>query len=77
VPSDHYHVGVIINNVGGYSRGVLRGIASFAYARAWTCRVQGVNQRALLQHRRDFDGLIVQAATRAALRVGGVEEPAA
>ena len=58
-------VGVIVNNVGGYSRGVLRGIASFASARAWACRVEGVNEASLMRHLTDFNGLIVQAATPA------------
>ncbi|CAN5611828.1 DNA-binding transcriptional regulator [soil metagenome] len=56
-------VGVIVNNVGGYSRGVLRGIAPFASARAWVCRVEGVNETSLMTHLTDFNGLIVQAAT--------------
>jgi len=60
-------VGVIVNNVGGYSRGVLRGIASFASARAWVCRVEGVNEADLMRHLADFNGLIVQAATPAQL----------
>lgn len=56
-------IGVIVNNVGGYSRGVIRGITSFAFARAWTCRVQGVNDEQIVGHLDAFDGLIVQAAT--------------
>ncbi|MFT3789099.1 MAG: substrate-binding domain-containing protein [Tepidisphaeraceae bacterium] len=56
-------VGVIVNNVGGYSRGVIRGITSFAYARAWTCRVQGVNDESIDKRLDEFDGLIVQTAT--------------
>ncbi len=56
-------IGVIVNNVGGYSRGVIRGITSFAFARAWICRVQGVNDGDLTSHLDAFDGLIVQAAT--------------
>lgn len=58
-------IGVIVNTVGGYSRGVVRGITSYAFARAWTCRVQGVNDIDLTSHLDDFDGLIVQAATPA------------
>jgi LacI family transcriptional regulator len=56
-------VGIIVNNVGGYSRGVIRGIASFAFARSWDCRVEGVNASGIERRLRDFDGLIVQAAT--------------
>jgi len=56
-------IGVIVNNVGGYSRGVVRGVTSFAFARAWACRVQGVNDLDLTRHLADFDGLIVQAAS--------------
>jgi LacI family transcriptional regulator len=56
-------VGVIVNSAGGYSRGVIRGITSFAFARAWTCRVQGVNDDDVGQHFRNFDGLIVQTAS--------------
>jgi LacI family transcriptional regulator len=47
---------------------VLRGITSFAYARAWTCRVQGVNEPSIFRKLQDFDGLIVQAATPAQAR---------
>ena len=61
-------IGVIVNNVGGYSRGVVRGITSFAFARAWTCRVQGVNETRTIDSLSDYDGLIVQAATIDALR---------
>lgn len=69
-------VGVIVNNVGGYSRGVLRGLVSFASARAWTCRVEGVNETSLVQHLTDFDGLIVQAAIPAQLRkLTGLQAP--
>jgi LacI family transcriptional regulator len=60
-------IGVIVNNVGGYSRGVVRGITSFAFARAWTCRVQGVNEHATLDNFADYDGLIVQARTPEAI----------
>lgn len=56
-------VAVIINNVGGYSRGVLRGVASYANARAWVCRVQGVNVVDLVAEIERVDGLIIQAAT--------------
>ncbi|MGN6627884.1 MAG: substrate-binding domain-containing protein [Tepidisphaeraceae bacterium] len=56
-------IGVIVNNVGGYSRGVVRGITSFAFARAWTCRVQGVNEASMMTRIEDYDGLIMQAAS--------------
>lgn len=56
-------VGIIANYVGGYSRGVIRGIASFAFARAWICRVEGINEAAIGKHLKDYDGLIIQAAT--------------
>ncbi|HEX8341644.1 MAG TPA: substrate-binding domain-containing protein [Tepidisphaeraceae bacterium] len=62
-PTKNLSVGVIVNNVGGYSRGVIRGITSYANARAWTCRLQGVNGLHVFGRLKDFDGLIVQAAT--------------
>jgi len=68
-------VGVIVNKVGGYSRGVLRGVASFAFARHWTCHMQGVNATSIFRNRQRFDGLIVQTATAkqaAALRATAV-----
>lgn len=58
-------VGIIVNPIGGYSRGVVRGVASFAFARGWDCRVEGVNATSIERRIRDFDGLIVQAATDA------------
>ncbi|MEM8875200.1 MAG: substrate-binding domain-containing protein [Planctomycetota bacterium] len=54
-------IGVLVNNVGGYSRGVIRGIASFATARGWECRTQDVNATDLPLARRKYDGLIIQA----------------
>ena len=57
-------VGVLVNNVGGYSRSVIRGIASFAFARAWTCLAEGVNLNGLSDQLDQFDGVIVQAAQR-------------
>ena len=56
-------IGVIVNTVGGYSRGVVRGITSYAFARAWTCRVEGVNRRDVAGAMSEFDGVIAQAAT--------------
>lgn len=61
--SNPIRIGIIANNVGGYSRGVIRGIASFAFARAWICKVEGVNAERVGHHLDDYDGLIVQAAT--------------
>lgn len=61
-------IGVIVNNVGGYSRGVVRGITSFAFARAWTCRVQGVNESQTIANFSDYDGIIVQAASEEVVR---------
>ncbi|MEL7237592.1 MAG: substrate-binding domain-containing protein [Planctomycetota bacterium] len=62
-------VGVLVNNVGGYSRAVIRGIATFAFARAWNCRAEGVNVERLLDGVRDYDGLIVQASQRDLQRI--------
>lgn len=56
-------IGVMVNNVGGYSRGVLRGVASFAFARAWECLVQGVNAKARTGADGTVDGIIAQATT--------------
>src|SRR4051794_29055292 len=67
MPETNVHplrVGIIANNVGGYSRTVIRGVASFASGRAWDCRVGGGNESAIDAARlRKFDGLIIQAAT--------------
>jgi len=57
-------IGVIVNTVGGYSRGVVRGITSYAFARAWTCRVEGVNRSNVTGALDEFDGVIAQAVTR-------------
>jgi LacI family transcriptional regulator len=78
-PANHPpRVGIIANNVGGYSRTVIRGVASFAFARAWDCRVEGVNESAIDAARlRKFDGLIIQAATpEQAKLVGRASVPA-
>lgn len=61
-------IGVIVNNVGGYSRGVVRGITSFAFARAWTCRVQGINESKVIDDVSHYDGLIVQAASKESVK---------
>lgn len=55
-------VGVLVNVVGGYSRAVIRGVGSFAIARGWRCRVEGVNAPALARSIHGFDGLIVQTS---------------
>jgi LacI family transcriptional regulator len=54
-------IAVMVNNMGGYSRGVLRGISSFAFSKAWECKVQGVNSWGGLDSPAEFDGWIVQA----------------
>src|SRR5688500_6505816 len=54
-------IAVMVNNVGGYSRGVLRGISSFAFTKSWECKVQGVNSWGGLDSPAEFDGWIVQA----------------
>lgn len=56
-------VGVVVNTVGGYSRGVLRGITTFAAARAWTLRVVGVNENEIDTSGRKWQGIVVQAST--------------
>src|SRR5690606_3894135 len=61
-PSPAPLVGVLVNVVGGYSRAVIRGVGSFAIARGWRCRVEGVNAPALERSLAGFDGLIVQAS---------------
>lgn len=54
-------IGVMVNNMGGYARGVLRGVASYAFAKAWECKVEGVNSRGGLESPAEFDGWIIQA----------------
>jgi LacI family transcriptional regulator len=61
-------VGIVVNNVGGYSRGVLKGVATYATSRAWRVRLEGVTDTDIGKRRRDYDGLIVQAATRDQVR---------
>lgn len=67
-PSFRPVIGVIANNVGGYSRGVIRGVAQYAFARNWICRVQGVNEFSLSAKLQHFNGLIVQAASAQQMR---------
>ena len=71
-------VGVIVNNVGGYSRAVIRGVASFATSRGWECRAQGVNIYDLpaAASVRGLDGLIVQADAAGLRRVRRVTDAA-
>ncbi|MEM6315897.1 MAG: substrate-binding domain-containing protein [Planctomycetota bacterium] len=64
-------IGVLVNNVGGYSRGVIRGVAEFASSRGWECRVQDVNAEDLPTARRKYDGLIVQAGVADLQRLVG------
>jgi LacI family transcriptional regulator len=56
-------IGVLVNAVGGYSRGVLRGIASYASTKPWTLRVVGVNEKDIDERDTRWAGIIVQAAT--------------
>lgn len=58
-------IGVIVNAVGGYSRGVVRGISSFAQARGWELCVEGINHPNLNLKSGLFSALIVQASTPA------------
>ena len=52
-------VGVMANNVGGYSRAVMRGVAAFGVSRGWNTSILGFyGERGQILH--DFDGLIVQ-----------------
>lgn len=57
-------VGVVMNAVSGYSRGVLKGIATFASTRGWRLRVVGVNEEQLDLAGKRWAGIIVQASTR-------------
>lgn len=59
----------MVNNVGGYSRGVVRGLASFANARGWKCDVQGLGDGGNPADRLlpNVDGLIVQVTGGARL----------
>ncbi len=59
--SRRVRIGVMVNNMGGYARGVLRGVASYAFAKAWECKVEGVNSRGGLESPAEFDGWIIQA----------------
>ncbi len=49
----------MVNNVGGYSRGVARGVGAYGVSRGWSISILGVyGERGQILH--DFDGLIVQ-----------------
>lgn len=61
-------VGVVVNAVGGYSRGVLRGIASYAAARGWRIGVAGVNTRAVDPASGVWSGVLAQVGDDAAGR---------
>jgi LacI family transcriptional regulator len=62
---------VIVNNVEGYARGILRGIMPFAFSRGWECRVLGAGLVGETDHFNrtevDCDGTIVQAGSDSAL----------
>jgi LacI family transcriptional regulator len=53
-------VAVIVNNVEGYARGVLRGVMPFAFARGWKCRVLGVGLSEPSDKTGPVDGVIMQ-----------------
>ena len=63
-----HRVGVVVNAVGGYSRGVIRGVSSFAQSRGWELIVEGVNHGLLALRKARFSGLIVQANNPRLLR---------
>lgn len=54
-------VAVVLNNAEAYARGVLRGVTSFGFARAWDCRVQGIHAIDPLEPAVPPAGIIVQA----------------
>jgi LacI family transcriptional regulator len=62
------HIAVIVNNVEGYARGVLRGVMPFAFARGWKCTVVGVGLKNESHKTGRFDGVIVQAGSEDGLR---------
>jgi LacI family transcriptional regulator len=62
-------VGIVMNAVSGYSRGVLKGVASFAAARGWSLRVHGINEAEVDLEGKRWTGIIVQAATKAQVSV--------
>jgi LacI family transcriptional regulator len=56
-------VAVIVNNVEGYARGILRGVMPFAFARGWECSVMGVGLKPASHNIGPVDGVIVQASS--------------
>jgi LacI family transcriptional regulator len=56
-------VAVIVNNVEGYARGILRGVMPFAFARGWECSVMGVGLKLASHNIGPADGVIVQASS--------------
>jgi len=62
-------VAVILNNVEGYARGVLRGVMPFAFSRGWKCSVLGVGLAESSDNLRRCDGVIMQAGPKQAVGV--------
>jgi len=61
-------VAVIVNNVEGYARGVLRGVMPFAFARGWKCRVLGVGLSEPSDKTGPVDGVIMQIRSEKSAR---------
>jgi LacI family transcriptional regulator len=53
-------VAVVVNNVQGYARGILRGVMPFAFARGWKCDVHGVGLLGGSDNIGHVDGVIAQ-----------------
>jgi LacI family transcriptional regulator len=53
-------IAVIVNNVEGYARGVLRGVMPFVFSRGWKCTVVGVGLIGPSDNLDKYDGIIVQ-----------------
>lgn len=64
-------ISVIVNNVEGYARGILRGVMPFAFSRGWECRVVGAGLVGETDNNGpghvEGDGMIVQAGSNAVL----------
>ncbi len=56
-------VTIIVNNIEGYARGVLRGVMPFAFARGWECNVIGVDAPEPLEPRGPIAGIIAQVSS--------------
>jgi LacI family transcriptional regulator len=56
-------VAVIVNNVEGYARGILRGVMPLAFARGWECDVMGVGLGGGSDKIGPVEGVIVQVDT--------------